>query len=79
MKSSPGTSHVLYEKRRKDTMKFLTAMVEHDNRIRIWRHRRIFGSEQEMFVEDGVHVNMLGQKRFYRSIRLAIKTAVDEL
>ena len=58
-----------YEKRRLDHIRYLTTMVEHESRIRIWRHRRIFESAQEMFLEDGIHVNSLGQKRFYRSVR----------
>ena len=39
-----------YEKRRSDTMRYLATMVEHERRIRIWRHRRNFESAQEMFL-----------------------------
>ena len=56
-----------------------TCKVGHESRIKIWRHRRIFESAQEMLPEDGIHVNYLGQGRLYRSVRLAIKTAVNEL
>lgn len=68
-----------YEGRRISTMDFLTTLLEHEPNIRIWRHRRIFGSQQDMFAGDGIHLNDLGQRRFYRSLRLAIKTAVDQL
>ena len=78
-KSPRHISAELYDLRRTNTMRLLSTLVEHDYRIRIWRHRRIFGSAQEMFSGDGIHLNLLGQKRFYRSVRLAIKTAVDEL
>ena len=73
------TSPSGFAQRREATMKYLETIVQHEPRIRIWRHKRIFGSEQEMFDADGIHVNSLGQQRFNRSLRLAIKTAVDQL
>ena len=32
-----------------------------------------------MFGRYGIQVNSLGQQRFYRSLRLALKTAIDKL
>ena len=67
-----------YATKRTETMCYLTTMVQHEPRIRLVSQKN-FGSEQEMFVRDGVHVSSLGQRRFYRSLRLALKTAVDQL
>ena len=78
-KSPTNVSPQVYEERRTDTMKYLGTMVEHEPRIRVWKHRRIFYSQQEMFDSGGIHLSSLGQERFYRSLRLAIKTAVDQL
>ena len=67
-----------YEKRRNDAMRFLDTMLSDSDSVKIWRHRRIFHSPNNMFLRDGVHLNDSGTKKFYESIKRAIIMVVEE-
>lgn len=74
-----SVSPELYEENRKRTNMYLTTLLEGQSRVRLWKHRRIFGSSNPIFADDGVHLCEGGQLRFYRSLRLALMTAVRDL
>lgn len=77
-RKTSGITADLYESRRRQVMNYLSTLVESNTNIRIWKHRRIFRAQEPIFDRGGVHLNDFGQYRFYRSLRLAIMTAVRE-
>lgn len=43
-----------------------------------WPHKRIFNSPHTLFLEDGTHLNDLGTKKFFNSLRRAVIFAVEQ-
>ena len=39
---------------------------------KLWRHRLILNSPNNLFISDGIHLNPHGTKKFYESIKRAI-------
>lgn len=77
-RKTSGIPAELYESRWRQVMNYLPTLVESNRNIRIRKHCRIFGTQEPIFNRGGAHLNNLGQHRFYRSLRLAIMTAVRE-
>ena len=67
-----GTSVKTYHDKLNITNKMLDAFCDVEYGINYWKHLRLCRSQQEIFIEDGVHMNELGQRKFYRSVRLCI-------
>ena len=67
-----------YEIRRTDTNSSLHSHLQHNSRIKLWRHKRIFESPLHIFNQDGIHMNSVGQKKLYKSIRQGIIFAVED-
>lgn len=70
--SPRGISVAEYERKRLATMNYLATLLDNNAELRIWKHRRIFNSPNNMFLADGTHLNPTGLKKFYESIKLAI-------
>ena len=51
---------------------------KHSANIVFWPHKRIFHSPQCLFEHDGTHLNCAGEKKFYKSLRLAAIFAVEK-
>ena len=49
-----------------------------DDGITFWIHKRIFNSPHYLFVEDGTHLNDIGTKKLYKSLRQAVIFAVEK-
>ena len=66
-----------YEARRIATNTYLATLLEDSDSIKIWRHRRIFNSPNNIFDGDGTHLNCLGTKKFYESLKRAVILAIQ--
>jgi len=75
-RKSPSSPPARYEANRRQLNSLLTTLFEVREGVTFWRHRRIFNAETDIFTADGVHLNVFGQQRFYRSLRHAIMTSV---
>ena len=51
---------------------YFEVLLEDSDPIKLWKHRRIFESPNNIFDEDGCHLNEIGMKKLYKSIRLVI-------
>lgn len=56
----------------------LEKYTQTDNGITFWIHKRIFNSPHYLFVEDGTHLNDIGTKKLYKSLRQAVIFAVEK-
>ena len=68
-----------YEDKRVLANKYLGVVLATTWGTRFWEHKRTMDSPIPIFDNDGVHLNKDGNKKLYRSLRLAIKQAVDSL
>lgn len=50
-----------------------------NSRIKFWPHRRIFHSPHQIFAADGVHLNLTGTVKLYKSFRQAIIFLVEDI
>ncbi|XP_045188438.2 uncharacterized protein LOC123546304 [Mercenaria mercenaria] len=73
-----NTTDEQYESKRVQANQILKALLEGHKHIRYWNHRRIFRAQTQIFAKDGIHLGPFGQRRFYRSLRHAIMTAVRQ-
>ena len=67
-----------YEIRRSEVNNHLLHLLECNSQVKLWKHKRIFDSPLQIFDQDGVHMNAVGQKKFYKSLRQAIIFAVED-
>ena len=67
-----------YEIRRSRANDHLHRLLQHNSKVKLWKHKRIFESPLQIFDSDGTHMNAVGQKKFYKSIRQAIIFAVED-
>ena len=74
-----NVSPAVYEQRRSKVNEYLEVLLEDLDSIKFWKHRRIFESPHNVFDEDGCHLNEIGMKKFYKSIRQAIILAVESV
>ena len=56
---SPAT----YESRRSAVNQYLGTLLESAGRIKLWKHKRIFNSPNNIFVSDGTHLNAVGMQK----------------
>lgn len=68
-----------YETRRIIINQMLKDMCEVHSSIMYWKHLRLMHSPLQIISDDGVHLSRIGNKKFYRSLRLAIMHAVRHL
>lgn len=73
-----GISAEDYEKFRVETNVLLEKYTQTDDGITFWLHKRIFNSPHYLFVEDGTHLNDIGTKKLYKSLRQASIFAVEK-
>ncbi|XP_053387049.1 uncharacterized protein LOC123543022 [Mercenaria mercenaria] len=66
----------LYHEKRLLANRILRTLVDSHDAVRFWTHKRIFQAQTPIFAADGVHLSPFGQRRFYRSLRHAIMTAI---
>ena len=67
-----------YEINRANALHSLSTMIADNPGVKIWKHRKIFNSPNNLFKRDGIHLNDCGTKKFYESIKMAIILAVEE-
>ena len=53
--------------------------LQYQPRVSFWHHRNLWDIEIEDHVEDGTHLNDLGHKKIYRSIRGAVQSTVNRI
>ena len=77
--SPRNISAELYEFRRNIMNNMISVMLEHtsDCFFLFWKHLRLTHSPLPIFLRDGTHLSFIGQKKFYRSIRLSILHALQ--
>ena len=68
----------MYEDRRSLVNSYLETLLDTECK-KIWKHKRVSESPHEMFINDGCHLNVVGMKKYYKSIRQAIILAVEEV
>lgn len=73
-----GISAEDYESFRVETNELLEKYTQTDDGITFWIHKRIFNSPHYLFVEDGTHLNDIGTKKLYKSLRQAAIFAVEK-
>ena len=64
-----GVDPEVYESRRLAVNNYLGTLLEESGHVKFWRHRRIFNSPQNIFISDGTHLNDVGTKKFYESLK----------
>jgi len=66
-----------FEQRAKDTNKAISSLVTHlgNPRIRVWHHRNMDNPQTRVLDRYGVHLNKVGMKKYWRSVRGAISYA----
>ena len=57
----------------------LEEALEFMPRASFWHHRNLWNIDLEEHVEDGTHLNSLGHKKFYRSIRGAVQSTMTRI
>ena len=67
-----------YLTRRDDTNHYLEVMLASHSRVFYWTHKRMFHSPLLIFARDGVHLNPVGTRKFFKSLRQAIIFAVEK-
>lgn len=73
-----GISPENYETLRSATNMYLATLLEDNIHVKFWRHRRMFRSPKYIFGHDGTHLNTLGMKKYYESLKLAIILATEK-
>ena len=73
-----GISAEDYESFRVETNVLLEKYTQTDDGITFWIHKRIFNSPHYLFIEDGTHLNDIGTKKLYKSLRQAAIFAVEK-
>ena len=53
--------------------------LRHLPRTAFWHHRNMWGDIEALVGDDGTHLNDQGNKRFYRSMKGAVKSTVAEI
>lgn len=66
----------LYEFKRGIVNQMLKDMLEDHPNLTFWRHLRLMQSPLAILSGDGVHLSVIGTKKFYRSLRLAVLHAI---
>ena len=66
-----------YEFNRQRCTNYLETLLE-DCTAKLWRHRRILNSPNNLFINDGIHLNARGTKKFYESIKRATILLAEE-
>ena len=68
-----------YEEKRRTINNMLPVLLEdiHAHKTFFWLHLRLMNSPLPIFHQDMVHLSHVGQKKLYRSLRLAILHAID--
>ena len=61
----------IYEQNHSRCISYLETLLE-ECYAKLWRHRHIFNSPNNLFISDGIHLNPRGTKKFYKSIKRAI-------
>ena len=67
----------IYEQNRSRCSNNLETLLE-ECYAKLWRHRHIFNSPNNLFISDGIHLNPRGTKKFYESIKCAIKLLAEK-
>lgn len=71
---------VIYENRRLIVNQMLPVLIDAENKtLFFWKHLRLMNSPLQIFDRDGIHLSRIGTKKYYRSLRLAILHALEEL
>ncbi|XP_062613677.1 uncharacterized protein LOC134275411 [Saccostrea cucullata] len=66
----------MYESKRRIVNQMLKDMLEDYPNLTFWRHLRLMQSPLAILCGDGVHLSVIGTKKFYRSLRLAVLHAI---
>lgn len=66
----------IYEFKRGIVNQMLKDMLGRPN-LTFWRHLRPIQSPLDILGQDGVHLSIIGTKKFYRSLRLAVLHAIQ--
>ena len=78
IRSNPrNISYGVYEHKRKIVNQMLKDMLSDKPYLNFWKHLRLMNSPLHILSGDGVHLNDIGSKKFYRSLRLAVLHALD--
>ena len=73
-----GVSSETFETHRSAVNRYLDTLLENAGYIKPWKHQRIFNSPNDIFIYDGTHLNYIGMKKFYESLKRSIILAVEE-
>ena len=57
----------------------IEATLKHLPRTAFWHHRNMWGDIERLVDTDGTHLNDQGHKRFYRSLKGAVKSSSTEI
>lgn len=68
-----------FELARHKANKYLEVVSAEHESIKFWKHRGFEESQYDILAADGVHFNVVGQARFYKSLRGAILFALKHL
>ena len=68
----------VYEQRRVKVNEYLETLLDTPI-IKFWRHKRVTESPMAIFDRDGCHLNVIGMKKYYKSMRQAIFLAVEDV
>lgn len=66
-----------FNRKAKLLTKYLKVVLEPIPYAHFWGHRGFLRPSDNIYVRDGVHLNLKGQKKFYRSLRGAILGALS--
>ena len=66
-----------FNRKAKLLTKYLRVVLEPIPYAHFWGHRGFWRPSNNIYVRDGVHLNLKGQKKFYRSLRGAILGALS--
>ena len=67
-----------YETFRVQINKLLEEYAQGHDSVTFWPHKRIFNSPLSLFEHDGTHLNIVGSKKFFKSLRQAAIFAVEQ-
>lgn len=73
-----GVTAVEFENRRTQANYYLQTLLEQSERVVYWKHKRVFQSPHNLFLVDGCHLNVIGMKKYYKSVKQAIILAVEQ-
>ena len=74
-----GVSSETYETRWSAVNRYLDTLLENAEHIKLWKHKTLFNSPNNIFIYDGTHLYNVGMKKqLYESMKSSIILAVIE-